>query len=30
LLLLYTKILNVMLEYPLFIAQKVFFTIAGL
>jgi Zn-dependent protease len=29
-LLLYTKILNVLLEYPLFIAQKVFFSIAGL
>ena len=30
LVLLYTKILNVILEYPLFIAQKVFFSIAGL
>lgn len=28
--LLYFKILNVLLEYPLFIAQNVFFTIAGL
>ncbi len=28
--LLYFKILNVILEYPLFIAQKVFFSIAGL
>ena len=30
LVLLYTRVLNVILEYPLFIAQKVFFTIAGL
>ena len=30
LLLLYTKMLNVILEYPLFIAQKVFFSMAGL
>ncbi|RIZ67800.1 MAG: site-2 protease family protein [Methylococcales bacterium] len=28
--LLYFKILNVILEYPLFIAQKIFFSIAGL
>ncbi|UOA08253.1 site-2 protease family protein [Methylobacter sp. S3L5C] len=28
--LLYTKVLNVLLEYPLFIAQKLFFSIAGL
>ena len=30
LVLLYTKILNVILEYPLFIAQKLFFSIAGM
>ncbi len=30
LVLLYTKILNVILEYPLFIAQKIFFSIAGM
>ncbi len=30
LVLLYTKMLNVILEYPLFIAQKVFFSMAGL
>jgi len=30
LVLLYTKVLNVILEYPLFIAQKVFFSIAGM
>ena len=30
LVLLYTKVLNAILEYPLFIAQKVFFTIAGM
>jgi Zn-dependent protease len=30
LVLLYTKILNVLLEYPLYIAQKWFFTLAGL
>ena len=29
-LLLYTKILNLILEYPLFFFQKVFFSIAGL
>jgi Zn-dependent protease len=28
--LLYTKILNALLEYPLFVAQKLFFSIAGL
>lgn len=30
LLLLYTKILNVLLEYPMYIAQKLFFSIAGI
>ena len=30
LVLLYTKVLNVILEYPLFIAQKIFFSIAGM
>ena len=30
LVLLYSKILNVILEYPLFIAQKLFFSIAGM
>lgn len=30
LVLLYTRVLNIILEYPLFIAQKVFFTIAGM
>ena len=30
LVLLYTKILNIILEYPLFIAQKLFFSIAGM
>ena len=30
LVLLYTKILNVILEYPLFIAKKLFFSIAGM
>ncbi|MGZ8096195.1 MAG: site-2 protease family protein [Methylosarcina sp.] len=30
LLLLYTRILNVILEYPMYIAQKIFFTIAGI
>jgi Zn-dependent protease len=29
-LLLYTKVLNLLLEYPLFFAQKMFFSIAGL
>jgi Zn-dependent protease len=30
LLLLYTRILNVILEYPMYIAQKLFFSIAGI
>jgi Zn-dependent protease len=30
LILLYTKILNVILEYPMYVAQKLFFSIAGL